>query len=221
MISSTLEFFKNNIALLIFSIIGLKVFIAYFLPIINERVTNKFLWIYSSLIPSILLIIFRIDEFDKFKNFNYFDYFVFIILLLLLFIPLAIQFYILSQQFKLDPDSVGEMNIIEVHSEGLDSLKLMEYFVVLILPFITIGNSLTDGLTIFYVFVILIIIFFRLDLFYFNLPVMFYYRLHEVTLSDEKRYILISKNKVLDNSENKTRKIIILSEELKIAILIE
>lgn len=188
MVSSPIDFIKSNLALLIFSFIGLTIILAYLIPYINGKVTNKFLWIYSSLIPSIVLIILRYDKYDfeKFKSLNHFDYFVALILLILLFVPLLIQFYILNQNFKQNPDTTSEMNIIKVHSEGVNSLKLMEYFVVLILPFITIGDSLTDGLTILYVFVILIIIFFRLDLFYFNLPIMFHYHLHEVTLSDEK-----------------------------------
>lgn len=231
-------FIKNNIALLIFAFIGIIVSLIYTIPlkdnkkgnrILNkfllkdDKIANKFLWIYSSLIPSIFLIILRYDKYnlDKLRPLKILDYIVILILILIIFIPLFIQLHILKTDFKTPPERIGEMQIKEIHSVGLGSLKLMEYFVVLILPFITIGNSFNDGLTIFYVFAILIIIFFRLELFYFNLPIMIYYHLHEVTLSDEKKYFLISKSKNLEINRDVPRKIIILSEELKIAILIK
>ncbi|MER2058055.1 MAG: hypothetical protein ABTA16_04480 [Niallia sp.] len=221
LISDIRDIFFGHAVLSLFSAAATLILLIYLFIRPFEIYGKKLLWIYSSMLPSIILILIRVDisifvEVNK----GYLEWIVLLILLIGLFSPLAIQLAIITNSFGQKPNNVSEMNIIKIHTEGLDSLKLMEYFVVMILPFITIGNQLNDGLTITYVFFILIIIFIRLDLFYFNLPIMIFYYLHEVTLSDGDKYFLISKKKHIENDSELPRNIIILSTDLKIAILV-
>lgn len=213
----------ENVILGLFFICSLAIVTMYLIPGKHEEYTKKFLWIYCSLLPSIILVVIRMNAniIEDLKSINNLYLANLIIIVVSLFIPLIIQLIIITHSFKQNPEDVNEMNIIKVHTEGLDSFKLMEYFVVMILPFITIGGLIVDKITIVYVFAILVVIFIRLDLFYFNLPIMIWYYLHEVTLSDEKKYFLISKSKDLSVTEGVPNKIIIISEVLKIAVLIK
>lgn len=221
---SDFVFFINlNSALLFFAIIALIVLIVYLSPI---DLGVQMLWIYCSLFPSFLLIIIRFINSDSIKKisdgkkFLYLgDYILLFVLLILLILPLIIQIMIFRHDSKKEVKNVTEYKILEVKSVGISSIKIMEYFVVLILPFITIGDTLKDITTMLYVLTVLTIIFFRLNIYYFNLPIMFFYDINEVELSDNKMYYLISKNlEVTASKEN--RKIVIISHKLKIARLI-
>lgn len=221
---SDFVFFINlNSALLFFAIIALIVLIVYLSPI---DLGVQMLWIYCSLFPSFLLIIIRFINSDSIKKisdgkkFLYLgDYILLFVLLILLILPLIIQIMIFRHDSKKEVKNVTEYKILEVKSVGISSIKIMEYFVVLILPFITIGDTLKDITTMLYVLTVLTIIFFRLNIYYFNLPIMFFYDINEVELSDNKMYYLISKNlEVTASREN--RKIVIISHKLKIARLI-
>lgn len=221
--NSFLKVISENIILAVFFICSVGIVVMYLIPGKHEEYTKKFLWIYCSLLPSIILVLIRMNAeiIENLKNLNNFYLLNLFIIVISLFMPLIIQLIIITYSFRQSPEDVSEMNIIKIHTEGLDSFKLMEYFVVMILPFITIGSFISDKITILYVFAILVVIFIRLDLFYFNLPIMIWYYLHEVTLSDEKKYFLISKCKHLNTVEGVPNKIIIISEELKIAVLIK
>lgn len=221
---SDFVFFINlNSALLFFAIIALIVLIVYLSPI---DLGVQMLWIYCSLFPSFLLIIIRFINSDSIKKisdgkkFLYLgDYILLFVLLILLILPLIIQIMIFRHDSKKEVKNVTEYKILEVKNVGISSIKIMEYFVVLILPFITIGDTLKDITTMLYVLTVLTIIFFRLNIYYFNLPIMFFYDINEVELSDNKMYYLISKNlEVTASKEN--RKIVIISHKLKIARLI-
>lgn len=221
---SDFVFFINlNSALLFFAIIALIVLIVYLSPI---DLGVQMLWIYCSLFPSFLLIIIRFINSDSIKKisdgkkFLYLgDYILLFVLLILLILPLIIQIMIFRYDSKKEVKNVTEYKILEVKNVGISSIKIMEYFVVLILPFITIGDTLKDITTMLYVLTVLTIIFFRLNIYYFNLPIMFFYDINEVELSDNKMYYLISKNlEVTASKEN--RNIVIISHKLKIARLI-
>ena len=188
-------------------------------PILFSKRSNKvtllsmkLLWIYSALIPTIILLIVR---------FGY-NHFLFncmsIVYMIVIISPFIVQLLSIYKFFTASKyEQVSTHRVINVNSEGFHSAKTMEYFVILILPFITISNSMPDKLTILYVITILVFLFFRLEIYYLNLPLLMFLYIHEVTLSDGSKYFLISKKKEV--KENLEYKIIRFPEGLKVAIL--
>lgn len=215
-----LEIKDMNLAFFVSTIAAILIVIFYFLPILRDF-SNCLLWIYSCILPAIILVILRYQKEDIERQYDIIDIMLLTILLVLLFLPWFFQTYIVWKFIKnRKADHIASLRIEEVISEGVSSKKVMEYFVVLILPFITIGSKTTDTLTMCYVLVILIAIFLRLKLFHFNLPLMLFYDIWEVRLSDGQVYYLISKkNLTLQADSELPREIVTLSDELKIAIL--
>lgn len=215
-----LEIKDMNLAFFVSTIAAILIVIFYFLPILRDF-SNCLLWIYSCILPAIILVILRYQKEGIERQYDSIDIMLLTILLVLLFLPWFFQTYIVWKFIKnRKADHIASLRIEEVISEGVSSKKVMEYFVVLILPFITIGSKTTDTLTMCYVLVILIAIFLRLKLFHFNLPLMLFYDIWEVRLSDGQVYYLISKkNLTLQADSELPREIVTLSDELKIAIL--
>ncbi|WP_211258638.1 hypothetical protein [Viridibacillus arvi] len=215
-----LEIKDMNFALFACTIVAILIVIFYFLPILRD-VSNKLLWIYSCILPSIILVILRYQQEDDEMQYNIINITLLIILLFFLLLPWLFQVCIIRLFINNKrADHIARLSIEEIISEGVSSKKVMEYFVVLILPFITIGSKTIDTLTMCYVLFILIAIFLRLKLFHFNLPLMLFYDICEVRLSDGQIYYLISqRNITLQADSELPREIITLSDELKIAIL--
>ncbi|MFD2868436.1 hypothetical protein ACFSY7_07980 [Kurthia populi] len=219
--SDFLTFLSLNNAFFFFSFIALIITISYLTP---KEFSVKILWIYCSLFPSFLLIIIRFFNLkildkkqDEYFTLYFWDFIISGVAIIFLLVPLIIQHCIFKIDSSEKTENSQEYDILEVKDVGISSIKIMEYFVILILPFITIGFTVKDMITMIYVLFILIVIFYRLKIYYFNLPIMFFYDINEVKLSDGEIYYLISKNQEIDVS--KKRDIIIVSDILKIARL--
>lgn len=213
-------------SLIFFAVLSLTISLAYIVvPFVLNRLSNnkyvmqtqqiiqKILWIYTALLPTVFIIIIRFNP-EHFGNSIYI-----IIYLLLIVLPLVIQllsiFYL--RKTKLNKTKGKVLNIKKLNKD-FHSNKLMEFFVTLILPFITVSDKIKDVYTIGLVLLIIIMVFWKLKIFYLNLPILLFYYIYEVTLSDNNDYYLITNEK--DITVNKEYRIITYNKNLKIAVLI-
>lgn len=205
----------------IFSLVSIFIFLLQFLhkKIHNNKILSVIiissLWIYCSILPTIIIILIRFGNIENIIKQNFFLY----ICLLIIILPVIIQIMFLKKYTGNKNGIFNSGRKEKITSiKNFNSTKTMEYFVTMILPFITISNKLEDKITIFFIFIILIFLIIKLQLYYFNLPILLFFYVYEVTLNDEEEYYIISKSKI---NEIGTYRMIKYSNYLKIGILIE
>lgn len=167
-------------------------------------------WIFIVFTPTLLILIIRFSD-------TLTDSLPKILFILILYLLPSVHFVIFLNKELAFNKVVSTSKLILLDTANYSSQKLMEFVVIMVLPFITLGNEQKDFLIGALIVPLLIIIVIKLRLYSFNLPLMLFFKIIKVRMKN-KEWFLITDQEIIDGN---SYKVIPLIRSLRIAVALK
>ena len=174
MIEDALKYF--HIFLNIFELPMLLVFLPIALILLiklkpNYKLIVLLKWLYSAMIPTLMIIVLN--------HFEMKTYFIFIVIFITLNVLFLYLYYkdIKNNYKKIITSTTSpQTKVIDILESDYGKNKSLEYVALFILPFVTVNDSVNIT-TIFFILIIVLLIIIRFNLFYLNLPILYFFKI--------------------------------------------
>ncbi|BAC12135.1 hypothetical protein [Oceanobacillus iheyensis HTE831] len=156
-----------------------------------HRIFTEIVWIYSALLPALTILFL-----------NQSDVVFLVMLYLILNVVFLVLYYkqIIKNYFKLVSVSISpKSKVKKLINRDFGKDKTLEYVGLFVLPFTTVNNSVNNT-TILFILVLVILIIKRFDLYYLNLPILYFFKLQVIVTNKNLRMIVLTRRNFTFNT---------------------